>query len=131
MNENCPTCLELVKENPLKCNHKVHMHCLIQQFNPECPLCRCKLNIKVYGKKPESNIPYSIQEYEENENDSDWNGDLELERELDDFINQDVDNTNSDFSDDELNWRQKGFLYKEEDPDYDEENPDGDCVEYY
>lgn len=113
MNDNCPTCLELVKESPLKCKHRVHLDCLKRQFKAECPLCRCKLNIQLYSKpiKEESEIEYEI----EDENN----------------INEDLENIYAEFSENEYeDWEREGYLYKEESPDYDEENPDGDCVDY-
>ena len=82
MNDECPTCLELVKESPLRCNHRVHLDCLKRQFKAECPLCRCKLNIQLYSKPIKEEI----------ENDIESDIEYENEDEKEDEINK---NTNS------------------------------------
>lgn len=123
MNDECPTCLELVKESPLRCNHRVHLDCLKRQFKAECPLCRCKLNIQLYSKPIKEEIENDI------ESDIEYENEDEKEDEINNFINEDLENVYAEFSDDE-EWKREGYLYKEESPDYDEENPDGDCVDY-
>lgn len=119
MNTDCPTCFEPVLENPLICKHKVHMNCLQQQFKAECPLCRHKLNIKLF-----SNIKKDEEDNKEDSGGGDGPSDRDLELEHisdDDLITEDQD---------EDNYKTKGYLYKEEASDYDEENPDGDEVDY-
>jgi len=40
------------KDNLSCCGHPVHLKCLQQQFKSECPFCRARLNIKVFGQRP-------------------------------------------------------------------------------
>lgn len=67
--EDCPVCFEplLEEESPLVCGHCVHMTCIVQQFKPECPLCRRKLDVEVSGQFPDHDIPFSVQEFQEQE----------------------------------------------------------------
>ena len=66
---DCPVCFEplLEEESPLVCGHCVHMTCVVQQFKPECPLCRRKLDVEVSGVPPEPYVPISEQEFQEQE----------------------------------------------------------------
>lgn len=108
MNECC-ICYSVINEAPQSCGHYTHINCLKKHFKPECPLCRTVLNIEVNGSKPDSYIPFSVQEDKESSSDSDEedsdNGDFEEKEEL-------------------SSWKLDGYLYREEHPDYDEENPD-------
>lgn len=104
MIEDCPICYDkIINEAKLVCGHHVHMNCLQKQFKPECPLCRCKLNIVVFGCNPTEPIVPVLNIY-----------DLE----------------ESDDEPMEIVTRKDNYLYREEDPDYDEENPYGDEYDY-
>jgi len=54
----CPVCFLSLEEEkePLACGHWVHLECVKKHFRPECPVCRQKLNIKVEGSLPSTNI---------------------------------------------------------------------------
>jgi hypothetical protein len=57
--DECCLCFEkMTEDKPLECGHWLHLECVKKHFKPECPVCRAKLNIKVTGKVPESNIEY-------------------------------------------------------------------------
>ena len=154
MNTDCPICLDPVdKSNILPCNHVAHLHCLQQQFKAECPLCRRGLKMKVYGKPPTSDIAFNIEQFiDEVDDDIDLESEDELEKDdIEDELEEEIKNCFQNEEEKTLfeheyfhseeekiifeqeiekDWRLKGYLYKEEDPDYDEENPDGDVVDY-
>jgi len=157
--EDCPICTEKIgDEDILECGHWIHISCVKKHFKPECPVCRKSLNIEVEGSRPggdlggdlgeevpqeirreliqiaervreqfEDFIPIIVYVSVENENVLERNvierGNEENYEFLPDLEEQGENEDNEE-------WRKKGYLYREEDEDYDEENPDGDNVNY-
>ena len=151
---DCIICLEnLGDENPLECGHYMHMECVKKQFKPECALCRRTLNIEVTGQHP---IPFVPHDEEQNqpfgydfwrrvtiipftpENNPVRDRVIEHGFEEDTDSLPDLEDTDSHLpcledSEDEdghNNWKKRGYTYREEDDEYDEENPLGDDWEY-
>lgn len=134
MPEDCVVCYnELKQTDILVCGHKVHISCVEKQFKPECPLCRTKLNIKVYGEKPEPDNYIPPERDIENNSDpeiDEFLSDLEeLENELSRRKRR-RDEEEEEGLYEEEEWQKKGYQYREEDSDYDEENPYGDECNY-
>ena len=108
----CIICTESLDDldMPLKeCGHWIHPACVKKHFKPECPICRTPLNIKVTGTKPETYIP-------DRSPDSIFG-----------MVHFFLISNNSDNSEDS---EDGGYLYPEEHPDFDEENPHGDNWNY-
>ena len=137
--EECAICyLKLDEEkNPLECGHWMHIACVQKHFKPECPLCRQPLNIKVNGTKPGADLNLFAppdQDEEEEEVVQGFGFFMNLPR----GILRDVVEHNFDDDENSSNrkrrhdepWRAKGYQYREEDSEYDEENPRGDNWEY-
>lgn len=121
--ENCIICYEkLLDEKPLECGHIVHMECIKKHFKPECVICRKRLNIQVEGKPPESNIEYTIQDYESDNDNENYESDMDTENEEAKEIEEDMDENEFFAQLEQASWKQKGYNYAEEDSDYDEEN---------
>jgi hypothetical protein len=121
--EDCIICYDkLGQEKPLPCGHYTHMACLKKHFKPECVMCRRPLNIKVTGQVPKSNIPWVPPEEDM----------PDLPDPLENILGDEEDEEIVFISDpDEPRpYKRKGYLYAEEDSDYDEENPLGDEVDY-
>lgn len=131
MNE-CVICYELVKEDAQACGHFCHINCLKQHFKPECPVCRRKLNIKVEGRFPYVEIPFSFdnnaEEYDEStlsENEIE-----EYDEESKTYFASSLVAKYGFTKEEALSitetepWKRDGYIHKEEHPDYDEENPD-------
>jgi len=133
----------------LPCGHWMHLSCVQQHFKPECPVCRKPLDIVVTGIPPDPNIPFQIEEPENEETQviehaliarhfvmmnvpSTVMGDVvehfdETEEDNEIYVDEDEEEEDDDRK---CSWRRKGYLYREEDSDYDEENPRGDDWTY-
>lgn len=79
------------------CAHLLHRACVEKMVKMDCPLCRTPLFTRVSKKPPPPPV-----------------SDRVIERGFDDDTSLDT-------------WREQGYLYKSEHPDYDTENPDSDC----
>ena len=129
---DCAICYCPLKSSDwLKCGHRVHISCIQQQFKAECPLCRTPLDIQVFGTYPSGNL---------NTNTRHESGYVHPRD-----LYQDPDQEDENVYDHEFfsfrsgnrygkrggrTWPEQEYLYREEDPDYDEENPRGDSWDY-
>jgi len=149
---DCIICTEkLGDEKPLECGHFMHLDCVKKHFKPECPLCRRVLNIKVTGTLP---IPFVPSD------ETDGVSFIWRRVVITPFINPVDDHVYETGFEDETSgcedeaeslpdeddseslpdlevvggirnkWKRKGYAHREEDDDYDEENPLGDEWEY-
>lgn len=122
--ETCILCCESMNEKkPLECGHWLHLKCVEKHFKPECPICRKHLDIKVTGTRPEPYIPV-----EETGLSVDVIYDI-----MGPMIEHEFENENEDENDcttEKEGWEINGYLYPEEDPSYDEENPHSDNYDY-
>lgn len=140
--DECIICfdLPLKDQDILSCGHRIHISCVQKQFKAECPLCRASLDIKVFGKKPQPD-PFLFSPQPEDDSEirqgifvfrSGILGDV-VERNFEEKEDNEPGNIcHDDTGEEDQNepWRSKGYLYAEEDSDYDEENPCGDSWEY-
>lgn len=65
---DCPICLESLKKekNPLDCGHWVHLKCVEQSLNAECPFCRKPVKVSEKAKeKINKNRAVARREYNE------------------------------------------------------------------
>lgn len=80
----CPVCYESLDnvEKPIICGHWLHESCITRHFRSECPVCRCPLDIEVFGSPPTplSDIPDEFSE------DEFYAGDTEDSDDLSDFV---------------------------------------------
>ena len=62
--EHCIICYENLSKDDKKqsCGHRFHQKCLEKHFKPECPLCRAKLDFIPKGTPPDSFLPTSLNE---------------------------------------------------------------------
>lgn len=141
--KECILCCEnFDEENPLQCGHWMHIACVQKHFEPNCPVCRQPLNIKVFGKKPQADMdlftPGETREpdvYVPGEFDEEVTGNeviytLRIPRGiLGNVIEKNFDDSEEEWED-QKTWQKKGYQYPEEDSDYDEENPRRDEWEY-
>jgi hypothetical protein len=143
--EDCPICYVKLgdEKNPLECGHWMHITCVQKHFKPECPLCRHPLNIKVSGTRPQPDILLFAPTEEKEEENIQGNvqgfgffitvhrgivGNVVEHYNGNEYLSR---KRNYDDEDDEDEpWRRKGYQYREEDSDYDEENPRNDNWEY-
>lgn len=127
---DCPICYESLQNEPapLRCGHWLHLSCVRRHFKPECPICRRGLDITVTGKQPQPFVPIDEPRM--------ISPDEIIRRAvmfvpysvlLPTVIERDDDIVIEEY---EPTYRQKGYLYPEEDDDYDEENPHGDNYDY-
>lgn len=113
-------CLPLEDEKALECGHWLHLECVKKHFKPECPICRRALSIKVNGTPPDVFLPFNPHTFIYNSDSEDDENKTESEEE------DDYETSDEDMPD----YRRRGYLYADEDPEYDEENPCGDEYEY-
>lgn len=115
---DCIICTESLNnvDAPLPCGHWLHLSCVKKHFKPECPICRTKLDIEVTGTKPEPYIPYNPPQQAIIVAESSpirTQAGLFMVRFSLVPIRENYD-----------------YIYPEEDPDFDEENPFGDEYDY-
>jgi len=156
---SCVICLENLNENDvlLACNHKFHLSCLQRHFRADCPLCRRPHSFPVYGEAPQPFVPFSWGEpdYFNGGGPGDGTGDgIIIVRQLGDpFMGYDEtmaearseEDMGSEARSDAVSEAESeeaqsegeqsdndyiGYNYREEHPDYDEENPHGDSWDY-
>ena len=157
--EDCIICTEKIgEEDILDCGHWIHISCVKKHFKPECPVCRKSLNIEVVGVRPQEEdlggdlgddlggdlgdeLVQLAQRITEELREQVRQHFVYVRVENEDVLGRNViergNEDNYEFlpdleeeGEDNEEWRKKGYLYREEDEDYDEENPDGDNVNY-
>jgi len=127
----CVVCYETTEEK-LVCGHMIHMACIKQQFKAECPLCRTKLDVVVHGREPEDpNHSYIPPNHDEIDGDE-WEEVPQdvLLSEFQQIYNLLETNPHHNTMTHMNNETGLDSEYNEEHPDYDEENPTGDTVDY-